>query len=569
MGSVSSSPSSSSSSWASSSGRASGVRGCIAVRFLQKLEEAKKKFDVPLGSSSSSPSPFDSCPYPAGVLLLAPMLSLEKVKEKNKLILPLAKFISSACPHLPTAEKKRNEMFPHVETLMESDPLSWIGRVRARLAAEMLAGVEAAQAMGGSLPSSVPLLAVHSPKDSMCEIGGSRRLLLDTLKGRKIYSLDQLHAYNCDRPKQPQAVGHDPADAPRMPQAAALAHGQPHGDDEQLKTHAADQQKQETDQQKQETDQQKQETDQQKQETDQQKQETDHHKEDTPGIHKGDTVHHKEDTVVNDKEETVVNDGAPVEVGAEVAVAVVEGLAVDCASAVTPCVAAVPSNGEDEATKAVTSVACVEAASADQQLEEGTALKLGSGDECPATAADCSLSGGGGSVGSSEAQSEPVGLYPSIGSADAHQVEGHVSEEAPLNDAGSGDSSAKLYAAAAAVQSIESSGSTAMSESSPASLSPISTNDILPGPNGDALPTSNVPDYSSSSSSSSSSSCFIFPPRSCLLELENGMWHALTKEPGNEELFENILTLWLLPIAAKIKPVPVGDCPFDNSDNSG
>lgn len=107
-----------------------------------------------------------------GVVLLAPMLSLNKLAQRgiNKILLPLLTFISVFLPTLPMAETARNNKFPHSQREVEMDDLTWpsgLKRTRARVAAEYYLGTQRLQTRLHEM--NIPFIAFHGRDDPMTD----------------------------------------------------------------------------------------------------------------------------------------------------------------------------------------------------------------------------------------------------------------------------------------------------------------------------------------------------------------------------------------------------------------
>lgn len=89
----------------------------------------------------------------AGVALLSPMLSLERVSRAglNPLLRPLAWLLSVLFPTARIARPQRNRMFPELQLEWAEDPFTDKGLVRARLANEYLRASERAASAAAAL----------------------------------------------------------------------------------------------------------------------------------------------------------------------------------------------------------------------------------------------------------------------------------------------------------------------------------------------------------------------------------------------------------------------------------
>ncbi|GFH06809.1 hydrolase_4 domain-containing protein, partial [Haematococcus lacustris] len=97
----------------------------------------------------------------AGCILLAPMLSLEKLRQRgvNRVLAPVGALVSAMLPTLPVAATTRNTL---------------TGNTRARNAMEFLRVTSSLMQPGGMEAVTVPLLIFHGCKDTMCDIDGSK-----------------------------------------------------------------------------------------------------------------------------------------------------------------------------------------------------------------------------------------------------------------------------------------------------------------------------------------------------------------------------------------------------------
>lgn len=131
--------------------------GCAAVRVVQEEEAA--------GAAGATAI--------AGVVLLSPMLSLEKVKTRpvNKFLLPVSQLLSQL---IPTWRLAQPEPHPHAEMQAhyESDPANEVGDSRVRVATECLAAVDAARENVADV--KCPLLVFHSKNDLLTDPEGSQ-----------------------------------------------------------------------------------------------------------------------------------------------------------------------------------------------------------------------------------------------------------------------------------------------------------------------------------------------------------------------------------------------------------
>ena len=109
-----------------------------------------------------------------GIVLAAPMLSLERVKNKpaNKILLPLSGCVSACWPSLPVGSKSTNPFYPEIKAEHDADPLNYGGRVRARMATEFFWAVD--KAIEDAHMIRCPHLLLHSEKDTLTDPEGSQ-----------------------------------------------------------------------------------------------------------------------------------------------------------------------------------------------------------------------------------------------------------------------------------------------------------------------------------------------------------------------------------------------------------
>ncbi|KAK9820098.1 hypothetical protein WJX72_006113 [[Myrmecia] bisecta] len=115
-----------------------------------------------------------------GAILLAPMLSLERVSQQglNPYLRPIASLISLLFPAWPIVVTDKNTMYPELQQEWDEDPLCWHGKTRARVAAEYLRITEDVCANMKSF--TFPYLAFHSENDTMCDCDGSKKLYAES-----------------------------------------------------------------------------------------------------------------------------------------------------------------------------------------------------------------------------------------------------------------------------------------------------------------------------------------------------------------------------------------------------
>lgn len=127
-----------------------------------------------------------------GIVLCAPMLSVEQIKKKpaNKVLLPISSFVAAILPALPVAPKAKP--LPHLAFLtkeLDADPLAYRGLVRARLACEILATVESTQERAAAL--TAPALLIHNTLDTMTDPDGTARFFSKLKQDDKTLILEE------------------------------------------------------------------------------------------------------------------------------------------------------------------------------------------------------------------------------------------------------------------------------------------------------------------------------------------------------------------------------------------
>ncbi|DBA67640.1 hypothetical protein WJX79_003355 [Trebouxia sp. C0005] len=112
-----------------------------------------------------------------GAMLLAPMLSLERLSNKgiNKYLKPIAHLISWLIPTWPVVEVNRNTMYPDIQAEWDQDPLVFHGKTRARNASEYMKVTE--WIVANMSKFNFPVISFCSENDTMCDPDGSRMLI--------------------------------------------------------------------------------------------------------------------------------------------------------------------------------------------------------------------------------------------------------------------------------------------------------------------------------------------------------------------------------------------------------
>lgn len=113
-----------------------------------------------------------------GTVLMAPMLSLEKVSRKgiNPIIRPLANLLSWLVPTAAIVATERNTLYHDIQAQWDNDPLACHINTRVRNASEYLRITEQSMQLLEEFTS--PLLLFHSENDTMVDCDGSKALYL-------------------------------------------------------------------------------------------------------------------------------------------------------------------------------------------------------------------------------------------------------------------------------------------------------------------------------------------------------------------------------------------------------
>ncbi|GAB4822633.1 hypothetical protein N2152v2_009679 [Parachlorella kessleri] len=112
-----------------------------------------------------------------GALMLAPMLSLERVSRKgiNPYIMPLSNLLSKIWPTGEVVATDRNTLYPDIQEEWDKDPLTMKGKTRVRNANEYLRITQEVMKTGLDR-AAFPFLVFHSENDTMCDCDGSKQL---------------------------------------------------------------------------------------------------------------------------------------------------------------------------------------------------------------------------------------------------------------------------------------------------------------------------------------------------------------------------------------------------------
>lgn len=113
-----------------------------------------------------------------GTVLMAPMLSLEKVSRKglNPYLRPIANLLSKLVPTAAIVATERNTLYPNIQAQWDADPLVSHSNTRVRNASEYLRITEASMQRLEEFQG--PLLVFHSENDTMVDCAGSKALYL-------------------------------------------------------------------------------------------------------------------------------------------------------------------------------------------------------------------------------------------------------------------------------------------------------------------------------------------------------------------------------------------------------
>jgi len=117
-----------------------------------------------------------------GLVLMAPMISLEKVSRKspNKYMLPVARLLSWLVPTAPLVATEKNEVYPVIQKMWDSDPrTSRDAYTRVRSAYEYITACDRLMdaLRGGGVLAGQRLLLFHSERDTMVDPEGSKALM--------------------------------------------------------------------------------------------------------------------------------------------------------------------------------------------------------------------------------------------------------------------------------------------------------------------------------------------------------------------------------------------------------
>ena len=111
-----------------------------------------------------------------GMILLAPMLSLERVTRQgyNRYIRHFGEFFSWLFPTLEIISTDKNTIHPEIQEIWDADPLVAHGNTRVRNAMEYIRATEYTMSKIHSI--DCPFLVLHSELDTMCDPDASKLL---------------------------------------------------------------------------------------------------------------------------------------------------------------------------------------------------------------------------------------------------------------------------------------------------------------------------------------------------------------------------------------------------------
>jgi len=145
----------------------SSMGGCIATRVV----EDDKDFEC------------------AGLMLIAPMLSIETIKKKpiNKILLPISGVVSAVVPTVRVAPKAAHPQKVLRDHLASFELNEGQHHVRSRVAAQVNAAVEHVQSKFDLIKA--PLLTIHSKHDTFTDPEGSQLIMDKCLSSDKTMKL--------------------------------------------------------------------------------------------------------------------------------------------------------------------------------------------------------------------------------------------------------------------------------------------------------------------------------------------------------------------------------------------
>lgn len=127
--------------------------------------------------------------FNGGLILLAPMLSLERVTRKfpNGYLLPIAGLVSWLMPSLPIVTTDTNTVYPDIQALWDEDSMTMHSHTRIRNAYEFIQACS--RTMERLHEIDAPFLVFHSEADTMCDPDGSKALYMKSISTDKTLRL--------------------------------------------------------------------------------------------------------------------------------------------------------------------------------------------------------------------------------------------------------------------------------------------------------------------------------------------------------------------------------------------
>ncbi|GAX82567.1 hypothetical protein CEUSTIGMA_g9993.t1 [Chlamydomonas eustigma] len=121
----------------------------------------------------------------SGVVLLAPMLSLEKVARSgmNRVLRPIGMLLNLMAPTWELVSSPISPMFPDLQEKFDKDPVNKHGNTRVRNAMEYQRVTS--HLMANLDKIDFPFLVFHSEKDTMVDVDGSKALYAEASSADK------------------------------------------------------------------------------------------------------------------------------------------------------------------------------------------------------------------------------------------------------------------------------------------------------------------------------------------------------------------------------------------------
>ena len=158
------------------------------VKTIVKEEVALKDlpvflFGLSMGGATAIRLSEEASSLFAGMVLFAPMISLEKVREqpifhciKNRTVEPLIGVLSRLFPTKPLAKLTPNTMFPMMQAEYANDPLCHNADTRILVAKNMIDTTARFMAPNGFDRVTVPFAVYHSVHDTLTDLEGTEAL---------------------------------------------------------------------------------------------------------------------------------------------------------------------------------------------------------------------------------------------------------------------------------------------------------------------------------------------------------------------------------------------------------